>query len=113
MFEKIKAFFETLDASSALTLILSFTIDNYLAIGYFCLALYSIRHKMRMIDKNQYLEEKKVDSEAKKLDVELEKLRLQNDRLRIENTKLEAEVDTVEINNDKLKNDVDNATKVK
>jgi hypothetical protein len=103
MYEKIKAFFETLDASSAITLLLSFTIDNYLAIGYFLLALYSIRHKMRMIDKNQVLDEKKLDSEIKRLDVELEKLSLENDRLKIENTKLEAEVDTVEINNDKLK----------
>jgi cell division protein FtsB len=104
MFEKIRAFFETLDASTAITLIMSFTIDNYLAIGYFFIALYSIKHKMRMIDKNQILEEKKVENDVKKLDVELERLRLENDKLRIENTKLEAEVDTVEINNDKLKN---------
>lgn len=103
MYEKIKAFFETLDASSAITLIMSFTTDNHLAIGYFFLALYSIKHKMRMIDKNQLLEEKKVENDVKKLDVELERLKLENDKMRIENTKLEAEVDTVEINNDKLK----------
>jgi len=103
MFEKFKSFFETLDASSAFALLLSFTIDNYLAIGYFALALYSIRHKMKMIDKNQNLDERKVDSDIKKLDVELERLRLENDKLRLENSKIEAEVDTVEINNEKLK----------
>ena len=103
MYEKIKAFFDTLDASSAITLLMSFTANNYLSIAYFFLALYSIKHKMKMIDKNQVLESKKVDSDIKKLDVELEKLKLENDRIRIENTKLEAEVDTVEINNDNLK----------
>lgn len=103
MYEKIKAIFETLNASSALTLIMSFTVDNYLSIGYLFIALYSIRHKMRLLDKNHILEEKKVDNDVKKLDVELERLRLENDKLRIENTKLEVEVDTVEINNDKLK----------
>ncbi len=108
MYEKIKALFETLDLNSAITLLMSFTADNYLGIGYFFIALYSIRHKMRMIDKNQILEEKKVENDVKKLDVELERLRLENDKLRIENTKLEAEVDTVEINNDKLKGIINN-----
>lgn len=103
MYEKIKAFFDTLDASSATTLLMSFVVNNYLAIGYFLLALYSIKHRMRMIDKNQILEEKRVENDVKKLDVELERLKLENDKLRIENDKLEAEVDTVEINNDKLK----------
>ena len=103
MLEKIKSFFITLDASSALTLLLSYTVNNYLSIGYFLLALYSIRHKMRMIDKNQKLDEKKVENDVKKLDVELERLKLENDKLRIQNAKLEAEVDTVEITNEKLK----------
>ena len=103
MLEKLKAFWETLDASSAMTLLMSFTANNYLAIGYFFIALYSIRHKMRMLDKNQLLEEKRVENDVKKLDVELERLKLENDKMRIENTKLEAEVDTVELNNDKLK----------
>ncbi len=103
MYEKIKAFFDTLDASSATTLLMSLLANNYLAIGYFLLALYSIKHRMRMIDKNQILEEKRVENDVKKLDVELERLKLENDKLRIENDKLEAEVDTVEINNDKLK----------
>jgi hypothetical protein len=110
MLEKITLFFQSLDATSVMSLILSFAINNYLAIGYFFLALYSIKHKMRMLDKQQILDEKKLESDAKKLDVELEKLKLENDRLKlendkikIENDKLEAEVDTVEINNDKLK----------
>lgn len=107
MFTKFKSFFETLDASSALTLLLSFTVDNYLSIGYFLLALYSIRHKMRMIDKTQKLDEKKVDNDVKKLDVELDRLKLENDRLRIENLKLESEVDTIEIKNEKLKKSKD------
>lgn len=104
MLTKFKSFFETLDASSALTLLLSFTIDNYFSICYFLLALYSIRHKMRMIDKTQKLEEKKVENDVKKLDVELDRLKLENDKLRIENSKLESEVDTIEIKNEKLKN---------
>lgn len=107
MLLKFKSFFETLDASSALTLLLSFTVDNYLSIGYFLLALYSIRHKMRMIDKTQKLEEKKVENDVKKLDVEFDRLKLENDKLRIENSKLESEVDTIEIKNEKLKNSKD------